>query len=111
QKAEAERKAREEVERKQAIAAMSPVDKAMAECLDARVDKNQPEFSALLAGLKNGMWPDDIAIGVARVLKDRMVVEKKWVEKSLKKNPHKDKDYLNTLLIMDYLKKSMGSGA
>lgn len=103
QQQEAERKAREQAERQQAIATMNPVEKAIAEHLDARVDKNQPEINALLAGLKGGVWSGELVPGIAKILMDKMQAEKKWRETSAKKNPDKDKDYVNTQLVMKYL--------
>lgn len=104
QQQEAERLEREKAVRQQQISAMDPIDKAIAEFLDARSDKNQPEINALLAGLKANTWEGDLAKGVAQNLKERMRSEKKWRETSNKKNPQKDKDFVNTQCVMGYLK-------
>lgn len=97
------RKEREKVAREQEIATMSPVDKAIAEYLDGRPDKNQPEINALLAGLKQNKWDADLSKEIALKLKMRMETEKKWREKSEKKNPEKDEGYQNTLLVKKFL--------
>lgn len=102
QQQEVERKAGEQAERQQAIAAMNPVDKAIAEYLDSRNNKNQPEINALLKGLKDGTWSGELAKGIAEKLK-AMMPEEEWREKSNKKNPDKDKKYVNTQLVIKYL--------
>lgn len=102
-KQEAEREARERAERERQIASMGPVERAIAECLDARVDKNQPEINALIAALKAGKWADEIAVGVAKTLKERLIAEDKWREFSNKKKPEKDTVYQNTLFIKTLL--------
>jgi CRISPR-associated protein Cmr6 len=101
---EALRRQQEREARAADIARMDPVDQAIARFLDARADKNQPESNALLTGLKSNVWSGDLMTSIARKLKGRMQAEKKWKERSEKKNPEKDKDYLNTQLVMKYLK-------
>jgi len=103
-KQDAEQKALQEAARQQEIATMNPVDKAIAECLDSRVDKTQPEINVLLAALKNNQWEDGLAKEIAKKLKEKMQSEKKWRESSEKKNPDKDKDYVNTQIVIKFLK-------
>jgi CRISPR-associated protein Cmr6 len=90
-------------EREETIASMSPVDRAIAEFLDARQDKNQPELSALLGGLKQGKWSGELKTDIARHVENLMRTTKKWKEKSEKKNPDKDNDYQDTLKVMAWL--------
>lgn len=101
QEAECKRLALQERERQ--LAEMSPAARAIQEFLDARTDKNQPELSALLGGLKKGVWSGDIQTEIAQHVKQLMRDTKKWKEKSEKKNPAKDNDYQDTLVVMKYL--------
>ena len=90
-------------ERQAALESMSPADRAMNEFLDARPDKNQPELSALIGGLKQGTWDGELKIEIARHVESLMQAAKKWKEKSEKKNPEKDNDYQDTLKVMAWL--------
>jgi CRISPR-associated protein Cmr6 len=91
---------RQRREREQELAAMSPVDRAIAECLYQRADQNQPEIAALCAALRSGRWTGEEKREVARIIKRRMDDDKVWREMSNKKNPARDKNYQNTLLVM-----------
>lgn len=100
---EAQRKQLEQQERERKLSEMSPADRAMQEFLDARTDKNQPELSALLGGLKKGVWSGAIQTEIAQHVKQLMLDCKKWKEESKKKNTDKDNDYQDTLVVMKYL--------
>ena len=102
--AEATRRAQKEAEREAALAQMSPLDREIREFLDARQDKNQPDLSALIGGLKKGRWSGVNKIAVAERAKAMMLSAKKWREKSEKKNPDKDNDYQDTLKVMAWIK-------
>lgn len=112
-KTEQERKEREreeqrilkegEQKRVQALTRMNPVERSISEFLHSRTDKNQPELSALMAGLKAGEWDGDEKRAVADELKARMEADKKWKEKSEKKNPEKDRDYQDTLKVKQWI--------
>ena len=99
----AARKGLEQKERERALSQLSPPMRAAQEFLDARVDKNQPELSALFGGLKKGVWSGDAKSEIARHVKQLMIKEKKWKEKSEKRNPAKDNDHQDTLLVMTCL--------
>ena len=92
-----------EARRQQELAAMTPTQSAIREYLDGRPDKNQPELSALMAGLKSGHWDGEIKLGVARHVQALMQAARKWKVKSEKKNPQKDYDHQDTLLVMKWL--------
>lgn len=96
-------KVQEQNEREQALSQLSPAMRAAQEFLDARIDKNQPELSALFGGLKKGVWSGDAKSEIAQHVKQMMIKEKKWKEKSEKKNPAKDNDHQDTLLVMTCL--------
>jgi len=102
-KQEAERQHLAQQERESKLLALSPAMRMMQEFLDARSDKNQPELSALLGGLKKGVWSGDVNTEIAQHIKQLMVSAKKWKEKSEKKNPAKDNDHQGTLVVMKCL--------
>ena len=94
---------REAVERAARLAAMSPVEREIQQLLDNRADKNMPEVTAVMKAAESGRWTGDAGIEVARWLRERMKRDKRWKEKSGKKNPAKDQDYQRTLLIKRWL--------
>lgn len=100
---EAERNQLAQQMRERELAEMSPAMRAMQEFLDARVDKNQPELSALIGGLKKGVWCGNVKVEIAQHVKQLMVTARKWKEKSEKKNPAKDNDHQDTLVVMKCL--------
>lgn len=100
---DAETHAQQKASRALALSSMSESKRAIAEYLDERVDKNQPEWSALIGGLKKGTWNGDVLCEIAEHIKQLMVNAKKWKEKTEKKNPEKDGDYQDTLVVMKYL--------
>ncbi len=97
----AQREAREHAE---ALERMSPIERSIAEFLDQRPDKNQPELSAVIGAVKQGRWQGEDKIAVARWLEARMREAKgQWKESSQAKKPEKDKEYQNTLLVKAWL--------
>ncbi len=100
---EACEKAEADARRQQALAAMSPVERTIGEYLDARPDKNQSESAALFAALKRGEWSGETRLVAAGQVKASMQAARKWKEKSEKKNPQKDHDHQDTLLVMKWL--------
>ena len=100
---DAARKALAKIQRDADNAKLSPAMRAKQEFLDARADKNQPELSALLGGLKKGVWGSDAKLEIAQFVKQLMVKDKKWKEISEKKNPARDNDHQDTLVIMKCL--------
>lgn len=102
-KAERDRKADEDAKRKAELETLSPAMRAIGEFLDARVDKNQPELSTLLGGLKQGKFDGEHKLEIARHVEALMRAANKWKEKSEKKKPEKDNDYQDTLKVMAWL--------
>lgn len=99
-----QKKQAEEQDRRDAeLAQMSPAMRTVGEFLDARADKNQPELSALLGGLKQGKFDGEHKREVARHVEALMRAANKWKEKSEKKKPEKDNDYQDTLKVMVWL--------
>lgn len=95
---------RKAADRAEALERMSPVDRSIAEFLDQRPDKNQPELSAVIGAVKQGHWQGEDKIAVARWLEARMQQAKgQWKESSQAKKPEKDKEYQNTLLVKAWL--------
>lgn len=102
--AQAERDAHAaQLQRQADLAALSPTARAMQEILDGRADKNQSELSALSAALRRGAWSGELKIAVALHVKQAMQQAQKWKERSEKKNPLKDHDHQETLLVMKWL--------
>jgi CRISPR-associated protein Cmr6 len=94
---------RKEAERKAALAAMDPVDRAIQELLDAWPDKNQPAVSALISAMKQGRFDQIGRIEVAKRIREKMRAQNRWREKSAAKKPEKDRDYQDTLLVRSWL--------
>jgi CRISPR-associated protein Cmr6 len=96
---------RDEAERQRlaALATMSPVDRAIRECLDARKDPNLGEIPALKNAIKAGQWQGDMKRDIALRLRDMMQAAKKWKESTQAKKPEKDGDYQDTLLVQSWI--------
>lgn len=97
------RKVQQRKEREQDLSKLSPALRAAQEFLDARPDKNQPELSALLGGLKKGEWSSAVKSEIAQYVKQLMIKAEKWKEESKKKKPEKDGDYQDTLKVKTWL--------
>lgn len=89
--------------RKQQLAQMSPVDRAIQEYLDGRADMNQPEINALITGIEQNRIVGVETQELARSLQAMMREENRWKEKSATKNPSKDKDHQRTLKVLSWL--------
>ncbi len=96
--------AQQQREREAALAAMSPVEQAIQQCLDERTDPNMGEIPALLNALKAKRWEGDTKLAIARHLKTLMEQAKKWKPDTKAKKPEKDSDHQSTLLVMRWLK-------
>jgi hypothetical protein len=81
---------------------MSPADLAMADLFDQRTDKNQDERSVLFTALKAGKLAEHRQEAAQR-LKTLMEQQKRWKEKTEKKNPEKDQPFQDTLLVKKWL--------
>ncbi len=92
-----------EQERLRTLELMTPLERSIREFLDARTDKNQPEVSALMQGLKTSRWSGDEKREVARQVRAIMQAAKKWKEKSEKKNPDKDRDFQDSLQVRRWI--------
>lgn len=103
EKIEQKSKDDEDAKRKAELEKLTPAMRAVGEFLDARADKNQPELSALLGGLKQGKFDGEHKLDIARHVEALMRAANKWKEKSEKKKPEKDNDYQDTLKVMAWL--------
>lgn len=99
---QAEREERER-QRDAELRALPPVERAMREILDARTDPNLGEIPALKNAIKGGQWQGEIKRELALKLRDLMEAAKKWRLQSTKKNPAKDNDYQDTLLVQSWI--------
>lgn len=102
QKAQEERKEAQR-QRQAALETMSPVDRAINECLDARKDKNLGAIPALKNAIKAGQWQGDMKRDIALRLREMMQAAKKWKESTQAKKPEKDGDYQDTLLVKTWI--------
>ena len=98
-----QRREQEEAARQEARKHMTAAEREVRDYLDAGTDKNQPEHSRLIAGLKAGVWSGELKIEIATIAKAMMAESGKWKEASQAKRPEKDKDHQNTLLVMRWL--------
>ena len=90
-------------QRQLALASLSPTERAIQQLLDARVDKNQSELAALMSALKKGQHGSEVRIAMARQVQAALRQAGKWREKTDKKNPLKDHDHQDTLLVIKWL--------
>ncbi len=95
-------KERAEAERREKLAAMSPLDRAIEEVV-AAAPQGQPRHKAILNALKQGRWSGDEARQVAESIRGLMTQTGTWRIKSEKKKPEKDEPYQATLTVISYL--------
>ncbi len=88
---------------KELSAIADPIDREIQQFYDARTDKNQPELSVLFNAVKRGQWDGGHKLAAARRVEALMRQAKSWKELSTKKNPDKDRDYQDTLLVKKWL--------
>jgi len=100
-KQEAEEKAKKEAQEKDKLASMSPLEQKIEKL--AKKEPNVPKITLFLKAIKNGNF-DKEKCDALNILKKLMKENKKWKEKSTKKNPKKDKEYKNTLDVIDMIK-------
>ena len=99
---QAEREERER-QREAELNTLSPVDRAIRECLDARKDPNLGEIPALKNAVKAGQFPNEMKRDIAVLLRALMQSAKKWKESTQAKKPEKDNDYQDTLLVKSWI--------
>jgi CRISPR-associated protein Cmr6 len=103
-----EERQRQQVAHAQALAReaekthMTPAKRTMADLFDQRIDKNQDERAVLFTALKTGKLADHRQEAAQR-LKTLMQEQKRWKEKTEKKNPEKDQPHQDTLLVQKWL--------
>ena len=102
QRQEEAAKERAEAERREKLAAMSPLDRAIEEVV-AAAPQGQPRHKAILNALKQGRWSGDEARQVAESIRGLMTQTGTWRIKSEKKKPEKDEPYQATLAVIAYL--------
>lgn len=88
-------------------AAMPPQQRAVQEALDARADRNASELSLLLKWIKSGSGIETTLLpAAAEMAREQMIAARKWVERSTKKNPEKDRDHQDTQAVLKRLPKA-----
>ena len=90
--------------RRKELEEMPPVARQLAEFFDARQDRNATELSTLFTALKRGQWSGETKLAAAARVQALMQQAKKWKERTEKRNPEKDHDYQDTLLVLGWLK-------
>lgn len=99
---EAEQEKREKREQER-LASMSPLEQKL-ERLGRTGDPNMASYLKVLKALQQGEWKDTAEEHeVALWLQREMQAAGAWKEQSSKKNPKKDKEYQNTLVVKKYL--------
>lgn len=88
------------------IDAMEPVQREIEQFFDQRLDKNQGKRSVYFNALKKGEFSGEVKRAAAERVRRLMQAEKCWKEQSTKKNPDKDHDYQDTLLVKKWLSES-----
>ncbi len=96
-------KQRQAAERAAQRAQMSPVEAEMADRLAARSDQQSAKSVSMLQWLEQNIWTGEARREAARLVKQQMVEEKRWKERSEKKNPDKDKEYQATQRVLKFL--------
>lgn len=96
--------AQKEAKRQEELSKMDPFEKGIQEIADARIDRGQSEISFILNKVKQGHWSGEEKIKVAHWLEKKMhSAVGQWKEQTQKRNPERDKEYQNTLLVKGWL--------
>lgn len=85
------------------LALMSPANALAEKFFDNRQDKNQVKLDCLFNGLKDGNFDGEHKASIAQLVKQLMIAEKKWKEKSQAKKPERDHEYQKTLKVMNWI--------
>lgn len=80
---------------------LSPIERSVAEAIDAKVDPGLSEGVYLFQLIESGRWTGDDVAEVAAMVRDKLKLEKKWKESSNK--PDRDKDYKRTQKVIRFL--------
>ncbi len=80
---------------------MSPLEREIAELYEIHPNPNDTIDVVLYAAIRDGKF-DNSKCEALRILKEKMLGLKKWVETS--KKPQKDKKYKRTMEIIELLK-------
>ena len=104
QREEATRAAKREAAR----AAMSLVEREIANLLEARLNENESEVATIFRAINGARWTGEERIEAAGWLERRMKASNdknlKWKEESSARKPEKDKAYQRTLQVKCWLK-------
>ncbi|MBV5310964.1 type III-B CRISPR module RAMP protein Cmr6 [Chromatium okenii] len=96
--------AQKESARQAALKTMTPIEREIAELLNARKDKSQTDITYLIGLVKNDRWYREDKLLAAQYLEREMKIQKgQWKPDSKAKKPERDREYQNTLLVMQWL--------
>ena len=95
----------EQLEAEKRLADLSPIEREIAQLLQAKTNSDKKDYLVLIDALKARHWQGDDQHIVAERVKKMMQEEKIWKESSAKKNPAKDQDYQRTLEVLKQLEQ------
>ncbi len=101
-KIEEMQKIQQKKEEEAKLAAMSPVERKIAQLKKENPNPNETIDIIIFNAIKNGQL-DDVKCEALHILKKEMITLKKWVENS--KKPEKNKKYKRTLEVIKMLKE------
>ena len=106
QKAQEEEKRKEaeaKAKREEELAKMSPIERKLDELV--RNDRaNTPKITLLLNAIKNNFFENN-RLEALNLLRELLIKDKKWKEKSTAKKPQKDKNYQRTLQVIKMMEE------
>ena len=100
---EAKKEAEAKAKREEELAKMSPLEKKLEELVQ-NDRTNTPKTTLLLNAIKDNLFEDN-RLEALNLLKELLIKNKKWKEKSTAKKPQRDKDYQRTLQIMKMIEE------
>ena len=100
-----ETKAREEREHRAKRAAMTPIEREIADELEDPIYKGMPRTTAIDKLIREDRWQGDDKKVAVKLLRKEMEAAKRWKPESRKKRPDKDKDHQMTLRVMAWEKE------
>ncbi len=94
---------RKRAEKQDQLENMSLIEREVEKVYENRSDKGMPKFTCIFVNLRDGKWTGEEKIEVAKILKSCLKKVGKWKESSKKKNPKKDKDYIRTKQVINWI--------
>lgn len=102
---ERDEQAHEERERRAKRAAMTPIEREIADELGNPMYKGMPRTTAIDQMIQAGRWQDDYKKAAVKLLQEDMKAARRWKTESHKKRPDRDKDHQMTLRVLAWMKE------